>query len=96
MKGAGKYTPVWRNTVTGKVTCGKIPPEGLDGEWEQVTSLPPEERLVIRDGRVLPQNDLTRVIARVATQPGVRSIAGTRRGYVINVIYVDSVRVIIK
>lgn len=96
MNGAGKRTPVWRNKATGELTWGKTPPEGLDVEWERVTSLPPEERLVIRDGRVLPQNEITRTIARVATQPEVRNIVGTRRGYIVDIIYVDSVRVLVK
>ena len=66
MSKVGRKTPVWRNKRTGRVVCGTTVQDALGvgwmcpvGEdWERVSSLPPEHRVVINDGSVLPENDI--------------------------------------
>lgn len=62
-----RKTPVWRNKRTGRVVCGTTVQDALGvgrmchvGEdWERASSLPPEHRVVINDGSVLPENDIS-------------------------------------
>lgn len=104
MNKVGKNTPVWINTSTGKVICGKSVQDGLgvgflfdvDKNWVRATKLPSGKRIVIdEDGIVLPQNDLTVAIARAAKQKGKRTVNAHRRTYTFILRYVDDTKVIL-
>ena len=104
MSKVGRKTPVWRNKRTGRVVCGTTVQDALGvgwmcpvGEdWERVSSLPPEHRVVINDGSVLPENDISCAIAAEATATGMLKVKAYGREYSFYVRYLDLVRVIVE
>lgn len=44
-------------------------------DWERASSLPPEHRVVINDGSVLPENDISCAIAAEAKATGMLRVA---------------------
>ena len=104
MDKVGKNTPVWINTSTGEVVCGKSVQARLgvgflfdvSKNWVRATKLPSEKRIVIdEDGIILPQNDLTMAIARAAKQKGKCTVNAYRRTYTFTLRYVDVTKVIL-
>lgn len=99
----GKRTPVWENKKTGRIVCGATIQDALGvgwmcpvaDDWKPVSTLPSERRVVIADGTVLPENDVSRAIARDAKTTGLLKILARGREYSCYVQYLDSVRVVI-
>ena len=99
----GKRTPVWENKKTGRVVCGATIQDALGVGWlcpvgddrKHVSTLPSERRVVIAGGAVLPENDVSRAIARDAKTTGLLKILAYGREYSCYVQYLDSVRVVI-
>ena len=99
----GKRTPVWENKKTGRVVCGAKNKDAIRGgwvwpvgdDWKHVSTLPSERRVVIAGGAVLPENDVSRAIARDAKTTGLLKILAYGREYSCYVQYLDSVRVVI-
>lgn len=104
MSKVGRKTPVWRNKRTGRVVCGTTVQDALGvgrmchvGEdWERASSLPPEHRVVINDGSVLPENDISCAIAAEAKATGMLKVKAYGREYSFYVRYLDLVRVIVE
>lgn len=104
MSKVGRKTPVWRNKRTGRVVCGTTVQDALGvgwmfpagGDWERVSSLPPEHRVVINGGDVLPENDMSCAIAAEARTTGMLKVKAYGREYSFYVRYLDSVRVIVE
>ena len=99
----GKKTPVWKNIHTGEIVCGATIYEatgcswfsGVEKNYERVTSLPREKRIVICAGYALPENDYSLKVASTATKTGPLYFKLYRREFSTNVLYIDTTRVII-
>ena len=103
MKKVGRKTPVWRNRETGTVAVGSSIEEALGiryfvpvtGSWELVKKLPPEDRVVICDGRVLPRNQIVAKIAEGAKEKGELKFRAYGLNYTYMIEYVDDLRVVV-
>lgn len=100
----GKNTPVWRNRKDGRVVCGKTVQEALGvgwmfdvgKDWYQVVTLLRKERVIIKNGSVLPVNPVTSEIASTARSAGPIKVKACGQERTYNILYVDAVRVIVE